>query len=91
MDPQTEVLSLKAKIKELEAKNGMLEAENQGLKDQLTMIVNPEEREDIRAQITANTEQITANTNLMTEYLKTINATITTTGNIHVRWQFILE
>ena len=74
------------KIEELEAKIEVLEAENQDLRKpkQLSVIVNPEGRKDIRAQITANQSAITANPSAITEYLKTINATTTTSGNIHL-------
>ena len=99
MDLPSKITALKADIKELEVKNKKLkekneklEAENQGLWDELTEMVNPEERVDIRTHITANHSKIianqgtiTANTQLMTEYQRTINAAITATGTIHLR------
>ena len=57
---------LEAEIEELEAENQDLRAENQDLRKQVTVIVNPEGRKDIRAQITANQSAITANQSAIT-------------------------
>ena len=78
-------MDIPSKIERLERKIEVLEAENQDLRKQLTVIANPEGRKDIRAQITANQSAITANQSTITEYLKSINATTTTSGNIHLR------
>ena len=96
MDPQAEINALKRKIEALEAKNEGLErkneefeAENRDLRSRLTEIGSPEgkDKDDIRdrirenqSKIIANQGTITANTNLITEYQRTINATITTSG-----------
>ena len=89
MNPQAEINALKRKIEALEAKNEEFEAENRDLRSRLTEIDSPEgkDKDDIRdrirenqSKIIANQGTITANTNLITEYQRTINATITTTG-----------
>ena len=59
-------VKLEAEIEELEAENQDLRAENQDLRKQVTVIVNPEGRKDIRAQITANQSAITANQSAIT-------------------------
>ena len=96
---EEDIKELKRTNEGLERKNEELEAKNEGLRSRLPEIVDLEEKKYIRDHISANeskiignqgiiranTERITALDTRITEYQRTINATITTTGNIHLR------
>ena len=68
MDPQAEISALEAEIeelkeeiKELKRKIQEFEAENRDLRSRLTVIVDPEGKDDIRAHIRENQSKIIAN------------------------------
>ena len=91
MDPRSDIQALKEKIEELELDIKELKRKNVKLEADLGAILNPEERMIIRQQIVANTKRITALDTRITEYQRTINATITASGNIprHLSFQIL--